>query len=60
LKFPAEIRKAIYTTNAIESVNRSLRKISKKPRRLSPSGSAAQTVLSGFGSDHEKVDDADP
>jgi len=29
LKYPAEIRKAIYTTNAIESVNRSLRKISK-------------------------------
>lgn len=28
-KYPAEIRKAIYTTNAIESVNRSLRKISK-------------------------------
>ena len=29
MKYPAEIRKAIYTTNAIESVNRSLRKISK-------------------------------
>jgi putative transposase len=29
LKYPHEIRKAIYTTNAIESVNRSLRKISK-------------------------------
>ena len=29
LKYPAEIRKAIYTTNAVESVNRSLRKISK-------------------------------
>jgi putative transposase len=29
LKYPVEIRKAIYTTNAIESVNRSLRKISK-------------------------------
>ena len=29
LKYPGEIRKAIYTTNAIESVNRSLRKISK-------------------------------
>jgi putative transposase len=29
LKYPAEIRKAIYTTNALESVNRSLRKISK-------------------------------
>jgi putative transposase len=29
LKYPAEIRKAIYTTNTLESVNRSLRKISK-------------------------------
>jgi putative transposase len=29
LKYPQEIRKAIYTTNAIESLNRSLRKISK-------------------------------
>ena len=29
LKFPAEIRPVIYTTNAIESVNRSLRKVSK-------------------------------
>jgi putative transposase len=29
LKYPAEIRKAIYTTNSIESLNRSLRKISK-------------------------------
>jgi len=28
-KYPAEIRKVIYTTNAIEAVNRSLRKISK-------------------------------
>ena len=29
LKYPAAIRQAIYTTNAIESVNRSLRKIRK-------------------------------
>jgi len=29
MKYPEEIRRAIYTTNAIESVNRSLRKISK-------------------------------
>jgi putative transposase len=29
LKYPAEIRKVIYTTNAIESLNRSLRKVSK-------------------------------
>ena len=27
--YPAEVRKIIYTTNAIESLNRSLRKISK-------------------------------
>jgi len=30
MKYPAEIRRAIYTTNAIESVNRSLRKISQQ------------------------------
>jgi putative transposase len=29
MKYPAEIRRVIYTTNAIESLNRSLRKISK-------------------------------
>ena len=29
LKYPPEIRKVIYTTNMVESVNRSLRKISK-------------------------------
>ena len=29
LKYPAEIRRVIYTTNALESLNRSLRKISK-------------------------------
>jgi len=29
LKYPADIRRALYTTNAIESLNRSLRKISK-------------------------------
>lgn len=29
LKYPQDIRKALYTTNALESLNRSLRKISK-------------------------------
>jgi len=29
LSYPSEIRKAIYTTNAIESLNMSLRKITK-------------------------------
>jgi transposase-like protein len=31
--YPMEIRKVIYTTNAIESLNRSLRKVNKIPRR---------------------------
>jgi putative transposase len=39
LKYPADIRKALYTTNAIESVNRSLRKISKN-RGVFPSPEA--------------------
>jgi len=39
MKYPAEIRKVIYTTNAIESVNRSLRKITKN-RGVFPSTGA--------------------
>jgi putative transposase len=39
MKYPAEIRKVIYTTNAIESVNRSLRKITKN-RGVFPSTEA--------------------
>jgi putative transposase len=37
--YPAEIRKAIYTTNAIESVNMSLRKVTKN-RGSFPNGDA--------------------
>ena len=35
MKYPAEIRKAIYTTNAIESVNRSLAQDQQKSRGVS-------------------------
>ena len=42
--FPAEIRKVIYTTNAIESVNMSLRKVIKN-KRVFPSDEAALKLL---------------
>ena len=42
--YPTEIRKAIYTTNAIESLNASLRKITKT-RRSFPNDEAVMKVL---------------
>ena len=42
--FPDDIRKAIYTTNAIESLNRSLRKIIKN-RALFPNDDAIFKLL---------------
>ena len=42
--FPAEIRKAIYTTNAIESLNSVLRKVIKK-RKLFPTDDSARKVI---------------
>lgn len=42
--YPAEIRKAIYTTNAIESINMSLRKVIKN-KRVFPSDEAALKQL---------------
>jgi putative transposase len=44
LAFPAEIRKVIYTTNAVESLNMSLRKVSKN-RGSFPSEEAALKLL---------------
>lgn len=42
--YPAEIRKAIYTTNAIESINMSIRKVIKN-KRVFPSDDAALKQL---------------
>ncbi len=42
--YPAEIRKAIYTTNAIESLNSVIRKVTKK-RKLFPSDDSARKVV---------------
>lgn len=42
--YPADIRKAIYTTNAIESLNSVIRKAIKK-RKLFPTDDAAKKVV---------------
>lgn len=42
--YPADIRKAIYTTNAIESLNSSLRKVTQK-RSAFPTDDAIYKVL---------------
>ena len=43
-KYPADIRKAIYTTNAIESLNSVIRKVIKK-RKLFPTDDSARKVI---------------
>lgn len=43
-QFPSEIRKVIYTTNAIESLNMSLRKLTRN-RRIFPNDEAAMKAL---------------
>jgi transposase-like protein len=42
--FPEDIRKVIYTTNAIESVNMSLRKVTRN-HRIFPSDEAVYKVV---------------
>ena len=42
--YPADIRKVIYTTNAIESLNSVIRK-SVKTRKLFPNDNAAKKVI---------------
>jgi len=43
-KYPEDIRKAIYTTNAIESLNSVIRKAIKK-RKLFPTDDSAKKVI---------------
>ena len=57
--YPAEIRKVIYTTNAIESVNMSLRKIIKN-RGSFPTEEAVVKLLYLAPTQHQpEMDDAD-
>jgi putative transposase len=58
--FPEDIRKVIYTTNAIESVNMTLRKVTRN-HRIFPSDQAVYKVVYLAIRNIEKpVDDADP
>ncbi len=43
-EYPPEIRKAIYTTNAIESLNSVIRKATKK-RKVFPTDDSAKKVI---------------
>jgi transposase-like protein len=43
-QFPPEIRKVVYTTNAIESLNMSLRKLTRN-RRIFPNDEAALKAM---------------
>jgi len=43
-KYPDDIRKAIYTTNAIDSLNSVIRKVIKK-RKLFPTDESAKKVV---------------
>ena len=54
--FPQEIRKVIYTTNAIESMNRGLRKIIKTKGAFPTDEAAQETALSGSAQSVPKVD----
>ena len=49
--FPQDIRKAIYTTNAIESVNMTLRKVTRN-HRIFPSDEAVFKVIAPFDPEH--------
>ncbi len=57
--YPAEIRKVIYTTNAIESVNMSLSQDHQKSRVLSDRRSSDKTIVPGAAKYQPEVEDAD-
>ncbi len=47
--FPAEIRKVIYTTNAVESLNMTLRKVIKTRASFPQRGSGVEAAVYGLG-----------
>lgn len=58
--FPPEIRKVIYTTNAIESVNMGLRKITKNRGSFPSDEALLKLYLLGAAQHQQEMDDADP
>ena len=59
-EYPPEIRKVIYTTNAIESMNMSLRKIIKNRSSFPTDEAVDQAAVPGAEQHQQEVDDADP
>jgi hypothetical protein len=57
--YPPEIRRAIYTTNSVESLNRSLRKIIKTRGGFPNRRSRAEAVVSRLAAGGQEVYDAD-
>ena len=53
-EFPEEIRKAIYTTNAIESLNHSLRKVLKNKKALVNDNALRKILYLGLKKASEK------
>ena len=58
--FPPAIRKAIYTTNAIESVNSVIRKFTRNRKIYPNEESALKLVYMAIHEASQEVDDADP
>jgi transposase-like protein len=57
--FPPDIRKAIYTTHAIESMNMSLRKVLRNHRSFPTDESAIKVIYLAIANISKKMDDAD-
>ena len=55
-KYPQEVRRLIYTTNAIEGFNRQLRKVTKAKVGVSHRRQPAENAVSGDDGHHEEVD----
>ena len=58
--FPPAIRKAIYTTNAIESVNSVIRKFTRNRKQYPNEESALEARVHGNPRGVQEVDNADP
>lgn len=56
--YPTEIRKVIYTTNAVESLNMSLRKVIKTRGSFSERRGGHETVVPGAGAGRQEMDAA--
>ena len=55
-KYPQEVRRLIYTTNAIEGFNRQLRKVTKTRSVFSDGRQPFQDAVFGDGGHHEEMD----